>query len=277
MAGSSTFPRVIDTDDVLYRVDADSLLIPAMHNNHVDALQSLELSLGVADDGTGSGITPAVNTGALHYGQFPSVAMPNPRYPFASIDARSIYGNDDGSLASWTLGAGVSAAWDKPAGWLRLSVPNTANFLVASVTLPAEALMWAVLRARIDNLAEPGIAFGFSINGTGSDLDGPGCYSNGSGGIVARKVENGTRATGGTVLTQYTPQHAVYFRWDGSTVSCWSSEDGQCFFTPTYAITSRGTPTKFCVYTTHAPTAASFVWLSMLAFGWANPATFFAS
>jgi len=276
MAGASTFPRVIDTDDVLYRVDSDSLLIPSMHNNHVDALQTLEIVVGVSDDGSGSGITPALNSSLSDVLHWPGPASPNTHRPFASQDARSIYGNDNSTLAQWTLGAGIAASWVNPVGMLRLTLPASANTLIASVDLPAESLMWFMMNLFVDVLTEPGIAAGFSIAGTGADMDGVGFPSQTGGTPLGRKVENGTRATSGTNLVMTPPQGCIAGRWNGSTHDLYHSYSGVFPPTPVYTWSSRGTPTKFCLYTTHAPSFATYLWIRYLIFGWANPATYLA-
>lgn len=276
MPGNSNYPAVLDTDTQLYRVSGSDPLIPAHHNNMVDAIESLEAAMGTIDDGSGSGLTPGFTGGLAHFVGMPSTQFPNRKYPWFPVDTRSIYGNDDASLAQWTLGSGVIADWTTCPGILRLDYVQGANQLLASCTLPAEPLMWAAFRIHGDGATDQGIGLGFSIAGDGTDLDGWASYLQTAGPLTGRKIENNVRAGSGNTLTSTMFSSQIFMRWNGTNHDLFGPYYGMPFRVPAWTWASRGTPTKFCITTLAAGPTQCTLWIEYLAFGWADPVQFFS-
>lgn len=274
MAGESTYPAVIDTDDILYRVDTDDTLVPAMLNNKTDAIETLELVVGAVDDGTGNGGASALTTGLAHYVGMPSTAGPNPRYPWSPAATNAWYAAQGAPPAGWTVAGGLSIDYTKPNGLARVTIPNSANTTLLSVPLPGSAPFEVIIRLignRVVAASQSSYALGFSVAGDGSDLYGvygryiyPGGISfYGCANAVADNTKFGAAAYGSLIT--------VRLRADGTDLKAWYDGHGgpwgACFDSYAYAVT----PTAFCIRTLTTFALAQYLWIDYVALGNAAP------
>lgn|SRR5512146_443057 len=270
MAGNSTFPAVLDTDSNLYRVTPGDPQTVSQHNNHTDALESVETVIGVVDDGSGSG-APTYNTGLAHVIPLFTTSQPNPLYHWSPDHALTFRGGDGALPAGWTLGAGVTASWVNPRGWLRLTVPAAGPQWLLTCDLGGTVPWWFFISLCGSTLDDPRLNVGFSIIGDGTDLDGAGFYNVLTRGCFARQVIAGTRQTGGSVVGLSGERTQACWIHDGTDQTVRDSGNGVIWGSPTYAPPDRGNPTKFGFYSYQAPANQYYLWISQIQAGEATP------
>lgn len=274
MPSNSTYPKVLDTDTNLYRVSSNTALIPDHHNNHTDALEMLEATVGDTGDGSEGGGGVDFQTGLAHWTGLASVATPNPWHPWLPHDARSWYPVSRSKPASWTVDASVGVSYVNPIGRLRLLVPTTNNLQVAYTTLPASS-PWNVIckfAPGMYSAAHVALALGFSVSGAFSDLDGVRLtYYNGIS-ISMQRYANGALVSSDTYALSGRNAF-MWFKLDGALLKLYSSQDGVTWGVPILSTARAVTPTKWGVWTWEAPAAQTPLYIDFIAFGASDPAS----
>lgn len=146
MAGASNFPRNIDLDaQLLRRIGPDAITVYD-HNNLVDAIESSEVVIGTADDGTAYGGQSFQHALTDHVG-FQTTAGPNTRYPWLPRDAHAFYGTDNVLPAGWTWPADMAVSFGPPRGPVRLTWPSDTtqrNIVIPQTATPRMDMMTRV-------------------------------------------------------------------------------------------------------------------------------------
>jgi hypothetical protein len=267
MAGASNYPKTVDTDtQLIRRVSTDALVI-ADHNNLVDATESIEQTIGGVDDGTANGGTAAFITGVAHLLAMPSVAIPNPRFPFLPLQSQSWYGVNGAPPASWVLGGSVTPSYLNPRGYARLVDTSTAAHQVAYSTLPALSPLDLVARVRCLNPAAAGLDLGFNVSSAAAPQDGFSLYWDGTN-YLNRLVP----LTGGTQQKTYqglVNDGWIYLYWHlaSGTISLYASKDGVTWGNAFFSGSAAGSYVNWCVYA-HAYSASNWqIWLDFVSIG----------
>lgn len=138
MAGASQFPLLIDTDVELLRRTAADAVVPADHNNLVDAIQSLELMVGTTEDGTRLNGQTTFKTALSHYVNMPSTGIPNPRFPIVPVQSQSWYASNKADNVLWTKAGGLVTDYTSAPGFVYMSAPNGTAVAYATVDIPVE-------------------------------------------------------------------------------------------------------------------------------------------
>lgn len=272
MAGESTFPAVIDTDDILYRVDTDDLLVPAMLNNKTDALETIEIVMGATDDGSGAGGDPAATTGLAHYTGFFSTGMANPRYPWFPVPSNAWYASQGTPPAAWTITGNLTVAYDKPVGVARLAVAQVTNTVLATVDLAGSTPWDVIMRVRCQRADLGQYALGFSATGVLADLEGVYIRFIYGAGFALDGVVAGTVVTNKPIAGCYSPFGYVRTRLGDGQLRAWFSPDGICWGDPAVAWSTSLTPTKFVIAALTGMTAPGKLWLDFWTQGNTDPA-----
>ena len=247
--GNSIFPKALDLDSNLYRVGGIDALIPDHHNNHTDAIETIEATIGVTADGSENGGTQSLLTGLAHFVNFPATSIYNPRYPVLPVPANAWYGSARLKPAAWTLGVGVSAVYTQPPGVLRLQVPLGSSFLLASCPLGYSDTNLAIFRIRMPIQLAAGtvMLFGLSVNGLGTDIDGIVIRQSAAGAQAIRTVINGSAQT--QDYNCYSPWLNCKLYADGANIYISLSADGVLWSLPVYTAARAVSHTKFCIFT----------------------------
>jgi hypothetical protein len=248
---ASNFPHAIDLDAQLLRRTATDAIVPADHNNLVDAIQQLEAVLGTAADGTQPSGSPAFVTGLLDLLGFPGTAMGNPRYPFIPLPAGAWYARPGITPASWTLGAGTSVAYDRPRGLARLSWATASPYLVASSPVVGSAPWSIVFQSRLSGPAAGAlrrVAIGFSLTGLGADLDGVVLIAGGPGQMSYVQIAGGVYDDQDPPAVVPVPAGRVWLYHDGANVLCSASADGAVWHPLGSGAVATGVPTAVVLY-----------------------------
>lgn len=222
---ASNYPRSLDTDVNLNRVISTSALVPALINNHTDALEAMQPTAGICDDGTAYGVPGTFNRGLTDHVGLMTTAGPNGRYPFLPRSAASWYGTDNGTPGAWTIPAGWSVSYSPPKGPVKILVPTDATVRWAHAAIVPSAIYEVVARVRFwDAFGSLGFGVGLGTDAAGSDFCGVSfsannLQSNFPGGGTAVALPPDYMTNGGDWFL-------VRVRLDGTDLSVWCSRDG---------------------------------------------------
>lgn len=271
--GASDFPRVIDTDTQLIRVTSADPLTIEDHNNLVDALEAIEATLGTSGDGSEpAGGIRAFRGSVADYAGFLSTGQLNPRAPFLPyISVNEWHARVAVTPAGWTLGAGMAVAYTHPVGLARLTLPSNAALLMASCPVVGSDPMYVVLRVTMARPNADHIAFGWSANGLGTDIDGLCINAVNLNYLVVGGVLNNVLQAGDQSLTINGALKYLALRYVSGQFAYAASQDG-VLWSPWFGNHARtGAYTRFCIYLRAAMTTLGPLWLDFVSFGTALP------
>ena len=271
---ASNFPHALDTDTELLRRTGSDAIVPADHNNLVDALEQVEATIGSVGDGTEQGGQQTFLAGLADYAGFLSTAQINNRHPFAPfVSASEFYGRAGATPVAWTVNPLVNVSYVNPRGLARFTPTQNVAQLIASAPVVGTDPQYVVGRfGLMGHGGNPKLAMGWSVNGLGTDIDGVHAKIAFEAGNLVVGVLGGTEI--GT--TWYLSNSSIY-TWiilellSGQVRGAFSV-DG-LLWAPWYSIgAATGTYTKFCIYQEAAAAISLQFWVDLISFGTSLPA-----
>lgn len=222
----STFPDSLDNDAGLIRVIGTDPLIPAQHNNHTDALEAIEMAIGVMDSTLGGTLPSAFPAPLAHRLGIGTIQGANPRYPWGTPDANSYYGVYSALPAGWVLDGLATLDPIPDPQYARLGV--AASVGVAALTMPvAPAGAWALIARLASAFTEPGQAVEIGYSSTaGTDVTG---IRIDAGGSVQHLVDGGGGIDSFALYQLGFASSPVYYQvaYDGANYDVGVSDDGR--------------------------------------------------
>lgn len=271
---ASIYPALLDTDVQLLRRTPSDTVVPADHNNLVDAIQAIEATIGIVDDGTIGGGDQSFNLGIGDYVAFPGTQSVNPRFPYLPVPDNAWYARAKSTPAAWTLGTGVTASYSNAPGFLELSYTGAAPKLAASCDVAGSAPWDLVFGMRASGPSSgPATvwAVGFSANGTGTDMDGVRMFGNGASGSTVRAVKGGADATPANYIGLGSLAGLCWIHIDATDLKFYSTMDGIIWHQNGSTTARTGQPTKIVVYVLTNASPYAKLYVPFIVQGNANP------
>lgn len=268
MPTASVYPLLIDSDTQLLRRTLVDAIVPADHNNLVDAIEAIEATVGPVEDGSASLGARTFALGLADYVGFPSVASNNPRYPWLPIPAEAWYAAAGALPATWTLGAGVTASYSSHPGYVALTPNTTPGAVIASVPLAGSAPFNVAFRFRHSALWTNGtyLQMGFASSSTGTGMDGISVYNASqqyaTGHPITNEVINGAIYTSHFFMSGLT-----WLKHTGTAVKIMESVDGLTIGPAHSDAAHTMTPTHFVIRNGATAPAGVRLYLSFVTFG----------
>lgn len=268
MAGASNYPRGVDTDVQLLRRIASGVIVPADHNNLVDALEAIEPTVGICDDGTAYGGV-AFNRGLTDHVGLMTTKGPNGRYPWVPPLAGSWYGTDNLTPPGWTMDAGLAFSYGPPVGPVHITWPHDTNVRMLVAPLVSAARYDVVVRLKQMRCNDAGyMRIGFAPTPTDTYLSG---LESQAGGHQQAYINGGTTgdSQGVGLMVNWYPWWYVWVTNEANVTTVRTSEDGL-----TWQLMWSGADTNVMAYfvmslvnNASGGSAAPDLWLDYVAFG----------
>jgi len=271
---ASNYPHALDTDTELLRRTGSDAIVPADHNNLVDAIEQLEATVGTVGDGTEQGGAQTFLGALADYAGFLSTAQINVRHPWAPfVSASEFYGRTGATPIAWTINPLVVVSYVNPRGLARFSPSLNVGQLLASAPVIGTDPMYVMVRLAIlgTNL-NPKLAFGWSVNGLGTDIDGFHVIGAGTTGPLGYGLLGGVEASHDWYFQGPEGYATVVLRMISGNVSILATPDGLLWGDWFPLGTKTGTYTTFCIYQEGAATYLYKWWLDLISFGTSLPA-----
>lgn len=266
MAGASQYPKLIDTDTQLLRRAVTDVIVPVDHNNLVDAIQSVEQTLGGVDDGTTGGGAQAFTTGAAHVAGLVSTAMPNPRFPFLPLSSISLYGTKGSLPVGWVLDSGSALNWTQAVGLVKVTPKSSANYAVLKVPIPATLPQDVVIHGWFNEFGQPS-QLGFVFDTVADPImDGVELFTLANPGQTQfLPILDGSPQSNTIGPTSYHGDY-IYFHADGTHLDIYLG-DGSVWGPRCWRLASTAPYTQFAIIEAAISGGVHPFWIDFIAFG----------